>query len=178
MLESRKGFSFACRSSPRVFRSGGKTPVQRIQIDLKHENAIPHIDETVGIPGTTAKERCRMGLIGHQSADRLNVPHPGTLRSGATSNGLAGFWIAPIGQFPIAVDGVFVLEIDLDTLNRRLAARPEDEWGGSASEGESFARLQHATKEGLPTNAIIIDATAPLSSIVDTILKNANVVSP
>ena len=75
-------------------------------------------------------------------------------------------------------DGVFVLEIDLDTLNRRLAARPETEWGGTAEEGESFARFQHATKEGLPTNAIIIDATAPLSSVVDTILDHANVVSP
>jgi gluconate kinase len=81
-------------------------------------------------------------------------------------------------RFIDLLDGVFVLEIDLDTLNRRLAARPEDEWGGSASEGESFARLQHATKEGLPTNAIIIDATAPLSSVVDTILEHANVVSP
>src|SRR4051812_22253747 len=27
-------------------------------------------------------------------------------------------------------DEIFVLEIDLETLNRRLAARPEDEWGG------------------------------------------------
>ena len=71
-------------------------------------------------------------------------------------------------------DGVFVLEIDLDTLNRRLAARPENEWGGTASEGESFARLQHETKEGLPENAILIDATAPLSSVVDIILENAN----
>lgn len=67
-------------------------------------------------------------------------------------------------------DEVFVLEIDLDTLNRRLAARPETEWGGTASEGEAFARLQHETKEGLPKNAIMIDATAPLSSVVDTIL--------
>lgn len=66
-------------------------------------------------------------------------------------------------------DEVFVLEVDLDTLNRRLAARPENEWGGTASEGKSFARLQHETKEGLPENAIIIDATTPLSSIVDTI---------
>ena len=81
-------------------------------------------------------------------------------------------------RFIDLLDGVFVLEIDLDTLNQRLAARPEDAWGGSASEGESFARLQHATKEGLPTNAIIIDATAPLSRIVDTILDHANVVSP
>ena len=70
-------------------------------------------------------------------------------------------------------DEVFVLEIDLDTLNRRLAARPKDEWGGSTSEGESFARSQHATKEGLPKNATIIDATAPLSTVVDTILDKA-----
>jgi gluconate kinase len=75
-------------------------------------------------------------------------------------------------------DKVFVLEIDLDTLNQRLAARPKDEWGGTASEGETFARLQHATKKSLPTNAIIIDATAPLSSIVNTILENTNLVPP
>ena len=74
-------------------------------------------------------------------------------------------------------DKVFVLEIDLDTLNRRLTARPKDEWGGSASEGESFARLQHATKEDLPKTAIIIDATAPISSVVDEILRNAHSVS-
>ncbi len=73
---------------------------------------------------------------------------------------------------------VFVLEIDLDTLNRRLAARPADAWGGTAREGEAFARFQHATNEGLPTNAISIDATAPLSSVVDTILEHANMVSP
>lgn len=71
-------------------------------------------------------------------------------------------------------DEVFVLEIDLDTLNRRLAARPENEWGGTASEGESFARLQQETKVSLPKNAIIIDATAPLSSVVDTILACAS----
>jgi hypothetical protein len=70
-------------------------------------------------------------------------------------------------------DGVFVLEVDLDTLNRRLAVRPEDEWGGPASEREFIARL-HATKEDIPKNAIIIDATAPISHVVDEILGNAN----
>ena len=70
-------------------------------------------------------------------------------------------------------DGVFVLEVDLDTLNRRLAARPEDEWGGRESEREFVARL-HKTKEDIPKNAIIIDATAPLSRVVDVILENAN----
>ena len=73
-----------------------------------------------------------------------------------------------IGRF----DEVFVLEIDLETLNRRLAARPETEWGGTAREGESFARAQHATKVGLPVNAIIIDATAPLAGVVDEILRH------
>jgi thymidylate kinase len=71
-------------------------------------------------------------------------------------------------------DGVFVLEVDLDTLNRRLALRPEDEWGGPASECESNARLQHATKEDIPKNALLIDATAPIARVVDTILENAN----
>jgi len=70
-------------------------------------------------------------------------------------------------------DEVFVLEIDLDTLNRRLAARPETEWGGTASEGQAFARYQHETKAFLPRNGIIIDATEPLSSVVDNILDKA-----
>jgi gluconate kinase len=77
-------------------------------------------------------------------------------------------------RFLALFDEVFVLKIDLDTLNRRLAARPETEWGGTASEGEAFARRQQATREGLPRNAILIDATAPLSSVVDAILEHAN----
>ncbi len=71
-------------------------------------------------------------------------------------------------------DGVFVLEVDLDTLNRRLALRPEGDWGGLASEGESHARLQHATREDLPENGITIDATAPLARVVDAILENTD----
>ena len=70
-------------------------------------------------------------------------------------------------------DGVFVLEVDLDTLNRRLAARPEDEWGGRASERELIARL-HATREDVPQNAVAVDATASISQVVDTILESTN----
>jgi adenylate kinase family enzyme len=69
-------------------------------------------------------------------------------------------------------DGVLVLDVDLDTLNKRLAGRPEDEWGGRASERELIARL-HATKEDLPRNAMSIDATAPIAHVVDDILSNA-----
>ena len=71
-------------------------------------------------------------------------------------------------------DEVFVLEIDRETLDRRLAARPETAWGGTAEEGEAFARRQHATREGLPAHAIAIDATAPIASVVDSILEHVN----
>ena len=71
-------------------------------------------------------------------------------------------------------DAVFVLAIDRQTLDRRLAARPHTEWGGTAEEGESFARRQHATNEGLSAHAIIIDATAPIATVVDTILGHVN----
>lgn len=81
------------------------------------------------------------------------------------------------GRFIDVFDAVFVLEIDLDTLNRRLALRPDDEWGGPASDGASNARLQHAKKEHVPQNAIVIDATAPISRVVDAILEHANRVS-
>ncbi|PKL76781.1 MAG: nucleoside kinase [Candidatus Melainabacteria bacterium HGW-Melainabacteria-1] len=70
-------------------------------------------------------------------------------------------------------DGVFVLDVDLDTLNRRLAARPEDEWGGKPAERELVLRL-HATKADIPKNAVTIDATRPLEHVVDEILEKCN----
>lgn len=66
-------------------------------------------------------------------------------------------------------DGVFVLEIDLDTLIRRLDRRPENEWGGKNAERELIMRL-HRTKEDIPNNGIIIDATAPIAHVVDEII--------
>jgi broad-specificity NMP kinase len=56
-------------------------------------------------------------------------------------------------------DGVFVLEVDLGALNRRLDERPENEWGGEQTERELIARLNQ-TKEDTPKDGIIIDATA------------------
>ena len=65
---------------------------------------------------------------------------------------------------------LFVLEVDLDTLNRRLDERPDDEWGGGKPpERELIARL-HQTKEDIPKNGIIIDATAPIARVVDELL--------
>lgn len=47
---------------------------------------------------------------------------------------------------------------------------PEDEWGGKQKERELVVRL-HQTKEDIPKNGIIIDATAPLARVVDEIVR-------
>ena len=77
-------------------------------------------------------------------------------------------------KFIALFDGVFVLEVDLDTLNRRLDERvaldPTD-WGAKPTERELIARL-HQTKEDIPKNGMIIDATAPLARVVDEILRH------
>jgi hypothetical protein len=121
------------------------------------------------VPGCTGAQRTWMWNVATVSALVADHTHAATFFCGGSRNA---------DRFIDVWDGVFVLAIDRETLNRRLAARPADAWAGTAREGESFARFQQATKEGLPTNAISIDATAPLSSVVDTILEHANVVSP
>ena len=67
-------------------------------------------------------------------------------------------------------DRVFVLEVDLDTLNRRLAERPQTEWGGRPAERRLIRRL-HTTKKDVPKGGVVIDATAPLERVVDEILE-------
>lgn len=67
-------------------------------------------------------------------------------------------------------DRVFVLEVDRDTLIRRLAQRPQTEWGGKPAERQLIERL-HATKEDVPKGGVVIDATAPIERVVDAILE-------
>ena len=68
-------------------------------------------------------------------------------------------------------DAVFVLDVDLATLNRRLDQRPADEWGGKGrrAERELVTRLFH-TKQDIP-QGIVIDATPQLERVVDEILR-------
>ncbi len=72
-------------------------------------------------------------------------------------------------------DGVFVLEVDVDTLNRRLGERPEDEFGARQSERSLIQRL-HRTKEDTPAGSIVIDATPPLDQVVDEIVSRAKAI--
>jgi gluconate kinase len=66
-------------------------------------------------------------------------------------------------------DAVFFLDADSVTLNRRLATRPEDEFGGKPIERE-LNTLLNATREYVPAGAIVIDSTAPLAQVVEEIL--------
>ncbi|HYI58976.1 MAG TPA: AAA family ATPase [Microlunatus sp.] len=77
-------------------------------------------------------------------------------------------------NFPAFIDlfdGVFVLDVDPDTLRRRLERRPSDEWGGREEERQVVLQL-HQTREDIPRIGVIIDATAPLSRVVDEILRH------
>jgi len=76
-------------------------------------------------------------------------------------------------HFADLFDAVFVLDVDLDTLNRRLAARPEDEFGGKPDERDLIRRL-HATKGDVPKGGVVIDATAPVERVVDAILEKCD----
>jgi len=71
-------------------------------------------------------------------------------------------------------DGVFILDVDLDTSLRRLderVARDPSDWGGKPEEREITVRL-HQTKEAIPSSGVIIDATRPLEQVVDEILMH------
>lgn len=68
-------------------------------------------------------------------------------------------------------NGVFVLEIDTETLARRLDDRSDDEWGGQGRQAERDLILRlHRTKADIPRGGIAIDATSPLAHVVDEIL--------
>jgi len=69
-------------------------------------------------------------------------------------------------------DGVFVLQVDVDTLNRRLDRRTVDQWGGKRAERDLIARF-HQTEEYIPRDGIWIDATAPIVRVVDEIIRQS-----
>ncbi|MCY1664072.1 AAA family ATPase [Rhizobium sp. SL86] len=72
-------------------------------------------------------------------------------------------------QFIELFDAVFVLDVDRQTLRKRLENRPDDEFGGRPEERDFVLRL-HESGQDLPRNGTVIDATLPLAELVDDIL--------
>jgi hypothetical protein len=79
--------------------------------------------------------------------------------------GSRNFW-----KFIDLFDEVFVLDIDLETLHERLDQRPQGEWGSTPSERDLIVGL-HRSKEDIPLTGVLIDATPPLTDVVDEILS-------
>jgi dephospho-CoA kinase len=77
-----------------------------------------------------------------------------------------------VSKFVDLFDGVFVLEADLDTVIRRLEKRPEDDWGGTQGQRELVTHA-HRTKEDIPKNGVVIDASAPIARVVDEIVRQS-----
>lgn len=78
-----------------------------------------------------------------------------------------------IAKFIDLFDGVFVLDVDWDTMTRRIDERvalDATDFGGTPEERELIARL-YATKEDVPKYAMSIDAAAPIARVVDDILS-------
>ena len=83
-------------------------------------------------------------------------------------------------KFIDLLDGVFILDVDFATMNRRIDERVDvdpTDFGGKPEERELAARL-HQTKEDLPKIGIIIDATPPLACVVDAILRRIHAHEP
>ncbi|MFZ7089350.1 nucleoside kinase [Curtobacterium sp. RRHDQ10] len=68
-------------------------------------------------------------------------------------------------------DTVFVLTVDLHTLEQRLDARGEDEWAGAGRVDErALVRRLHAAGTDTP-DGVRLDATLPLATVVDDLLR-------
>ncbi|HEX5157097.1 MAG TPA: nucleoside kinase [Ktedonobacterales bacterium] len=88
-----------------------------------------------------------------------------------------------LSKFIALFDGVFILEVDLDTsllrIDERVALDPTD-WGGTPAEREITERMyrMYHSQGALPHNGTIIDATAPLARVVDEILRLSDAHTP
>jgi hypothetical protein len=76
-----------------------------------------------------------------------------------------------VSAFLHLFDAVFVLDVDRTTLHERLSRRPAGEWGAEPAERELVLRL-HDSGADVPTG-IVVDATAPVGDVVDSILRRA-----
>jgi hypothetical protein len=87
--------------------------------------------------------------------------HPMTFFCGGSRN-----W----HKFIHRMDAVFLLELDRQTLERRIDTRV-DEWGSEPAE-RAIVMALHETRKYQPETGIRIDATRPLAEVVDTILAH------
>jgi hypothetical protein len=119
-------------------------------------------DPATGLPTDTRLHEHHIWDVQRLASLVTDRTHPVTFFCGGSRN---------FGTFIDLFDGVFVLEVDRATLERRLDRRPDDEWGSAPHERALVLRL-HETGEDTPAGTPI-DATAPLADVVAEILRRA-----
>jgi hypothetical protein len=118
-------------------------------------------DPATGEATDTAAHEHHIWDVGRVRALVADHQEPVTFFCGGSRN---------FSKFVDLFDGVFILDIDLETLHRRLDQRPKDEWGSKPSERDLIVRL-HRTNEDIPGSGVVIDATRPLADVVGDILR-------
>jgi gluconate kinase len=116
--------------------------------------------------GWTLEQRHRHWIWDVQlvRATVTDTSHPVTFYCGGSRNS---------AMFLDLFDGVFVLEVDVETLEQRLGARPADEFGNLPEERALVLRV-HRTREDLPRGGVSIDAIRPIADVVDEILHRVD----
>src|SRR3954449_5526600 len=94
-------------------------------------------DPETGSASDTALHEHHIWDVGRVRALVADHQEPVTFFCGGSRN---------FSRFIDLFDQVFVLDIDLETLHRRLELRPQDEWGSGPAERNLILRL-HRTKE-------------------------------
>lgn len=117
-------------------------------------------DPATGEPTDTASHEHHLWDVARVRALVADDREPVTFFCGGSRN---------FAQFIDLFDDVVVLDVDRETLARRLDRRGPDEWGSNPSERALVLRL-HETGEDVPRNGTVVDATRPLSDVVDEIL--------
>jgi thymidylate kinase len=125
-------------------------------------------DPETGEPTDTATHENHIWRVDRVRALVADRTAPVTFFCGGSRN---------FAKFIDLFDGVFVLDVDVDTLNRRLDDRVGENWGARPAERELILRL-HRTGEDLPPAGVAIDATAPLERVVDEILRRSESPEP
>ena len=118
-------------------------------------------DPATGEPTDTASHHHHIWDVDRVRALAADDQQPVTFFCGGSRN-----W----SKFVDLFDEVFVLDIDLGTLLRRLDERPPDEFGSKPSERDLVLRL-HRTRQDIPATGARIDSTKPLTEVVDEILR-------
>lgn len=128
-------------------------------------------DPETGVPLDPEGEPTALWMSEHQVWDVEKVTSYVANRDQAVTFFCGGSRNYP--KFVGLLDGVFVLDVDLETMNRRIDQRvaldPTD-FGATPEERAQIARL-YATKTDVPKNAVHIDATRPIARVVDDILS-------